>query len=179
MNKYKIEISGYGAELTIGTVNENEKSVIDNKLRSGLELENIIEYDIIGRDWYDFDDVFHCYSASGNFRITIYENNEEILKIDAEDLYDYEIVNYNCTEINNSEDMILCVNHEKGLFFESEFESESFDVSKLRIDMEEEVGIDNCYFYGDMIRNIWYNEEELHDLGGSTDGKSFEIYKNF
>lgn len=179
MNKYKIEISGYGAELTIGTINEDEKVIINNNINSDLELEQIIDYDIIGRDWYDFDDVFHCYSASGNFRIIIYENDEELMKIDAEDLYDYEIVNYNCTEIDNDKDMILCVNHEKGLFFESEFESESFDISKLRIDMEEEIGVDDCYFYGDMIRNIYYDNEELQDLGGSTDGKSFEIYKNF
>lgn len=181
MNKYTISISGYGSELTIGGVNNKEKEIIKNDLDSDLELHEILQFDKIGRDWYDFDDVFHGYSASGNFRITICENENEILELTAEDLYDKfsNIIEYTYTDIDNSKDLILCVNHEKGHFYQSEFKANNFDISKLKIEMEEEIGVDNCYYYGDMIRSIYYDGEELQDMGGSTDTKSFEIYKNF
>lgn len=32
---------------------------------------------------------------------------------------------------------------------------------------------------GDMLNRIYYNDEEIENWGGSTDGKSFEAYKNF
>jgi len=181
MNKYTISISGYGGELTIGTVNEKEKEIIQKGLDSDLDLHEILQHDTIGSDWYDFDDVFHRWSASGNFRITIYENENEILELTAEDLYDKfsNIIEYSCTDIDNSKDLILCISHEKGHFFEGEFEAEKFDISKLKIEMEEEIGVDDCYYYGDMINSIYYDDEEIQDMGGSTDGKSFEIYKNF
>lgn len=181
MNKYRISISGYGSELTIGSVNEKEIKVIEEGLESGKELNEILQFDVIGRDWYDFDDIFHCYSASSNFKITIYENENEILELSADDLYDnfINVIDYTYTDIDNSKDIILCVSHEKGHFYDAEFESDKFDISKLKIKMEEEIGVDDCYHYGDMIRSIYYDGEELNDMGGSTDGKSFEIYKNF
>lgn len=181
MNKYRITISGYGSELTIGTINKSEKSIIEEGIDSGSELYEIIEHDLIGRDWYDFDDIFHCYSASGNFKMTISENENEILELSADDLYDKfsNLIHHKVTEIDNSKDIILCVSHEKGHFYEGNFYSEKFDISKLRIDMEEEIGVDDCYHYGDMIRTISYDGEEIEDMGGSTDIKSFEIYKNF
>lgn len=181
MNKYTISISGYGAELTIGTVNEKEKETIQNGLDSDLELYEILQFDEIGRDWYDFDDIFHRWSASGNFKITIYENENEILELTSEDLYENfsDIIEYTCTDIDNSKDIVLCVSHEKGNFYEGEFQSEKFDISKLKIEMEEEIGVDDCYYYGDMIQSIYYDGEEIQNVGGSTHGKSFEIYKNF
>jgi hypothetical protein len=48
----------------------------------------------------------------------------------------------------------------------------------LRIRIDGEIGIDECY-YGDMVRGVYYDDEEVDNYGGSTDGKSFEVYKNF
>jgi hypothetical protein len=181
MNNYKIIISGWGAELTIGTVNEKEKEIIQNKLDSDLDLHEILQFDEIGKEWYDFDDIFHHWSVSGDFTITIYENGNEILELTSEDLYENfsDSIEYTSTNIDNSKDIILCVSHEKGNFFEGEFESENFDISKLKIEMEEEIAVDDCYYYGYMISSIYYEGEEMQNIGGSTTGKSFDIYKNF
>lgn len=65
----------------------------------------------------------------------------------------------------------------KVLFFESEFYCEEFDSNKLKIIVDNEVGI-SSYFYGDMISKIFYDGEELENIGGPTDGKYFEVSCN-
>lgn len=72
----------------------------------------------------------------------------------------------------------MCVSFEKGSFFEGDVEDDNFDIKKLKIKIDGEIGLKD-YYFGDKICAIYYNGEEVENYGGGTDGKSFEVYKNF
>lgn len=181
MNKYNIRVSGYGSELTIGTITESEKEIINSSLNDGLEMNEILQFDVIGKDWFEFDDVFHRFSVSDNFRLVVSENDDDILEFTSYELMDkyVNIFEYTTFENDESVDLVICDSQEKGLFAEYEFEANKFEISKLKIFMIEDVGIGDTYNYGDMVQKILYDGEELEDSGASTNGKSFEIFKNF
>ena len=75
---------------------------------------------------------------------------------------------------------IVCCSQEKGNFFSGEIEIDGdFDPAKLRIVMHEDVGLEDCYLYGNLIGEITYDGEEIDNWGGDTTGKSFDIKVNF
>lgn len=180
--KYTISVYGYGAEVTIGSVNEELKQILSNPEK---ELIDIVTEDIEDfGGWYEIDDQYHKWCASGNFTILVEdENGNEVCKIDSENMHKYdsdtfELVEYDCIEVDESKDLLMCVAYEKGSFFEGDVETDRFEISKLKIKIDGEIGIDECYF-GDIISGIYYDDEEVDNYGGGTDGKSFEVYKNF
>jgi len=180
--KYTVSIFGYGSEVTIGSVNEEQKAILSNPDKELVDcvLEDLEEWG----GWYEIDNQYHRWGAAGTFTVlvqdsegnTIYEIDSEYLsKYDTEE---FELVDYECVEVDESQDLLMCVAYEKGSFFEGDIETDDFNISKLRIRIDGEIGIDECY-YGDMVRGVYYDDEEVDNYGGSTDGKSFEVYKNF
>lgn len=180
--KYTISVYGYGAEVTIGSVNDELKNILSNpeKELSDIVLEDLEEFG----GWYDIDNQYHKWGASGNFTILVQdEEGNEVCKIDSENMHKYdsdtfELVEYNYIEADESKDLLMCVAYEKGSFFEGDIEADRFEIGKLKIVIDDEIGIDECYF-GDIISGIYYDDEEVENYGGGTDGKSFEVYKNF
>ena len=61
---------------------------------------------------------------------------------------------------------------------ERKLTEDDFDITKLKIRIEGEVGIDE-YYFGDIVSGVYYDDEEVENYGGSTDGKSFDVTKNF
>ena len=182
MKKYKISIEGYGAEVTIGSVNEEQKMIINN---SDKELWETASEDLEETGWYAIDDQYHKFGASSDWTISIEdENGEKIYEIksdniDEYDTDDFELVEYNTIEVDEDKDLLMCVSQEKGTFFEGDILTEdSFDITKLKIKIDEEIEIDECYF-GEIISGVYYNDEEIDNYGGSTDCKSFIAAKNF
>lgn len=180
--KYTISIYGYGAEVTIGSVNEELKQVLSNAEK---ELVDIILDDLEDfGGWYSIDDQYHRWCAAGDFTILVVdEEGNEVLKIDSENMHKYdsdtfELVEYECVEVDESKDLLMCVGYEKGSFFEGDVEADRFEIGKLKIKIDGEVGIDEFYF-GDIVGGIYYDGDEVENYGGGTDGKSFEVYKNF
>ena len=95
------------------------------------------------------------------------------------DTEEFELVDYECIEVDESKDLLMCASFEKGGFFEGDIETEDdFDITKLKIKIEGEVGIDE-YYFGDIVSGVYYDDEEVENYGGSTDGKSFDVTKNF
>jgi hypothetical protein len=184
MPKYTISISGYGCELTIGTVTNVEKNTI-NKLLENTEdsyLEDIIQdHESIRKDWHELDDIYHNFGASDNFTLMVYKDDNLIHELESDKLFEdyYDNIDFNYIDIDESKDIIISVNHEKGLFFEGSLETnDEFDLSKLTVEIDDEIGVGE-YYYGSIISKIKYNGEEIENHGGSTSGKSFESYKNF
>ena len=183
MRKYKVSISGYGCEATIGSVSEELKQILSNPDK---ELVEIVDEDLDEQGgWYEIDDQFHRWGASGRYVIEVTdEEGETVLAIDSENLSehdteDFELVDYEYADIDDSKDLLMCVAFEKGSFFEGDiFTEEEFDVKKMKIRIDSEIGIEG-YFYGDIVGAVLYDDEEIDNYGGSTDGKSFETYKNF
>jgi hypothetical protein len=180
MNNYKLEISGFGAEVTIGSLEESQIALIkkhDGDL-AGFVIENF--------DWRDMDGVYHNLGACSEYLISVKdENGNVIYEIDSEDLnaYDnvennFELVERRCFEINNDEPMLMCISFLKGIIFQSEITTDNFDIQKLKIVMDDEVGL-RSYFWGEMIRALYYDGQELYETGTYADEKSFEAHVNF
>jgi hypothetical protein len=101
----------------------------------------------------------------------VYEFTDELLYTECE------LFEYVDKFVSSKDPMVLSVSGEKGVFFESSFECDEFDLSQLKLVIDTEVGISE-YFYGDMVSKVLYNGEELDNIGGSTDGKYFEVGSN-
>ena len=183
MKKYKVTIYGYGAEVTIGSVDEEQKAIINNPDK---ELWQIVTNDLEDYGgWYEVDDQYHRWGAGGTFTVLIQdENGDTLYEIDSENLHefdtdDFQLVNYECIEVDESNDLLMCASFEKGSFFEGDIELEGdFDITKLKINIDEEIGIEE-YYFGDIISGVYYDDEEVDNYGGSTNGKSFDVTKNF
>ena len=183
MKKYKVSIYGYGAEVTIGSVNEEQKEILNNPDK---ELWEIAANDLEEwGGWYEVDDQFHRWGAAGTFTVLIQdENGDTLYELDSDNLHEFdtdefELVDYECIEVDESLDLLMCASFEKGGFFEGDIlTEEDFDITKLRIRIDGEVGIDE-YYFGDIVSGVYYDDEEVDNYGGSTDGKSFDVTKNF
>ena len=183
MKKYKVSIYGYGAEVTIGSVNDEQKEILNNPDKELNEIASDDLEDFGG--WYEIDDQYHRWGAAGNWTILIEdENGETLYEIESDNAHqydtdDFELVEYENIEVDESKDLLMCVSFEKGSFFEGDILTEDdFDITRLKIKIDDEIGIDE-YYFGDMIAGVYYDEEEIDNYGGSTDGKSFDVTKNF
>ena len=182
MKKYKVTIYGYGAEVTIGSVDEEQKAIINNPDK---ELWQIVTNDLEDwGSWYEIDDQYHRWGAAETFTVHIQdENGDTLYELDSDNLHEFdteefELVDYGCIEVDESKDLLICASFEKGSFFEGDIETEEFDITKLKIKIEGEVGIEE-YYFGDIVAGVYYDDEEVDNYGGSTNGKSFDVTKNF
>ena len=181
--KYSIRISGYGSEITIGAVSDEEKAILSNteKDLQAIVFEDLEE--VCG--WSEIDDQFHCFGATPPFTITIQdEEGNELYEIDEENIYNYDtddfsLVENEYPEIDATRDLLVCYSGEKGSFFLGYVELEGeFDITKLKIVISD-VEVGDSFYFGDIISNVLYDGEELDNWGGDTTGKSFDVYKNF
>ena len=181
--KYSIRISGYGSEITIGAVSEEEKAILSNPEKDLQELVFEDLEEVCG--WSEIDDQFHCFGATSPFTITIQdEEGNELYEIDEENIYNYDtddfsLVENEYPEIDATKDLLICYSGEKGSFFLGYVELEGeFDITKLKI-VFSDVEVGDFFYFGDIISNVLYDGEELDNWGGDTDGKSFDVLKNF
>lgn len=181
--KYTINISGYGSEITIGSVTEEEKAILSNPEKDLQELVFEDLEEVCG--WSEIDDQFHCFGATSPFTITIEdENGNELYNLNEENIYDYDtdefsLVENEYPEIDATQDLLICYSGEKGSFFLGYVELEGeFDITKLKI-VFSDVEVGDFFYFGDIISNVLYDGEELDNWGGDTSGKSFDVLKNF
>jgi hypothetical protein len=187
--KYTVEIYGYGAEVSIGNPSEEEIQLLIND--EDESLSSIVFDKFEERSWYDIDNqLHHCGCSSENATITIRdEKGNEIAEFSSDNSFelksetisveeDLELFNWEYTDIDESKPLMMSVSSEKGRFFEGQFETDNFDITKFKINGVDEIGLSDFY-WGDMITSVSYDGEEIENYGGDTDGKSFDVYINF
>lgn len=183
MKKYTVSIQGYGSEITIGSVNTEQKTLL---LNEDKDLVEIVQEDL--DEWgahYEIDDQYHRWGATDHYTITIEdEGGNTVFEVDEENIYDHDTDDFELTEfvypeINEDLDLLITVAAEKGSFFLGNIETEAdFDISKLKIKIDSDIEVGE-YFFGSIVSGIFYDGEEVDNYGGDTNGKSFEVYKNF
>jgi len=183
MKKYRIVIDGTGGELTIGNVSDEEKEILSNPDKDLIELVNEDLEEICS--WSEIDDQIHRFGVTESFTLTIYdEEDNELYKLDDSDntkydTDDFEMFEFEYPEINEDADILLCYSTEKGRFFDGYIEVDGdFDITKLKIKISSDIEVGDFY-YGDIMEGVYYNGEEVDNFGGDTNGKSFDVYKNF
>jgi hypothetical protein len=176
--KYKIEIFGYGYEVTIGCVDKEQMELLleDN----GEELKDkVLSLD---PPHYEIDDQLHLWGCDIDNATIIVKDEEGVEVLNTETGVgmhdDVELYEFEYKEIENDKSLLMTISGEKGYFFEGEFECDKFDVNNLKLIIQGEVGI-NDYYVGDIINGVSYDGEELDNVGGDTSGKSFDVVINF
>ena len=176
--KYTIQIWGYGAEVTIGEVDKEQMELLleDN----GEELtDKVFSLD---PPHYEIDDQLHTWGCGIDDATIVVKDEEGVEVFNSENGLgmddDIELYEFTYKEINQQKSLLMTISSEKGTFFEGEFECDEFNPNKLKLIIQEEVGI-NDYYVGDIISGVSYDGEELDNWGGDTSGKSFDVVINF
>jgi len=184
MKKYTVSIQGYGHEITIGSVTEEQKVILNNEEKDLVDIvnEDLDEYGA----YYEIDNQYHRWGATDHYTITIEdEDGNVVFEVNENGLYDHDTDDFELVEtidiyekINQDLDLLLTLAQEKGSFFMGDFETEEFDLTKLKITIDEDI-IAGKYSFSDTVSGVFYDGEEVDNYGGDTSGKSFEAYKTF
>ena len=165
MDKVVIEVTGFGSEIVVGTIDETAyefwfenkdgseetPSFKDYCLRKDDELEIDEENDFLENDWSENDDIYHDMGASfSESKICITVDGQEILNDYFLNLKEKNFDNeLEITEPEARSYHFIGESYEKGNWFYTEFETENFDINKLsfKLDSIYESSIIIEYFY--------------------------------
>lgn len=186
-NTLGIRIGGYGGEYTIGTLTQEQANYWREKDDDEL-YQHITDREEFDGDsehyiglWHDVDNVIHVFGCNSNYNITITINDKIVSQINTEDLSDFDtiLLEYIDEDILEADiPYLICNTTEKGTFIYCNIELEEdevFDISKVTLLTKE--------IFGDKyIVGARYDDVDMEDYGGDTDGKSFdyriEIFEN-
>jgi len=187
---YTIQMWGYGGEYVMGTV---ERKIYDYFKQRRLSLSDYAwdsdyaEEHNIPEDmqpfppgsWYECDDMAHTSGVdrnAGTLQICD-ENGNTVYERSLDDVDGY---SDDSPEIGGGDEVwidskdpgtvvFIGVSNEKGTFFESEIElNEPFDITKLCISYDDIDG-------NEIVGMVTYDNEDLDNNGGSTNGKSSDF----
>jgi len=187
--KYTIRIFGYGSEVAFGHIDQETKDRIADAIEEGRELNEISnDEDILGKSWYEVNDVYSNFQANDEFNLEVTDENGEIvfeakafdLQDNEEETIDYEYFEQyleNTGKKLNEDLLLMNVSGEKGTFLTGEIEDEEFDLSKLKIILMGEIGT-NDFYIDDMVSKVMYDGNEVEGSDFETDNKSFDSYIN-
>lgn len=184
---YRVSLWGYGGEIAMGTV---DRKIFDYfKHRRISVSEYAWDYDAVDElnipeemqpfspgSWYECDGLAHAHGVSknaGNLEVED-ENGDNVYQSDLESL-DGTDVGLCCEDEawigmrQPGEVVFIGRSNEKGTFFEGEIELVApFELEKLELHYEEIDG-------DEYVTSVYYDGEEIDNIGGSTDGKSSEF----
>lgn len=188
---YKIQMWGYGGEKVMGRV---ESKVWDYCIKHRVDLVDMAwgDYDEIVEDqgldpdmlpftpgsWYECDGMAHVHGVSrgaGTIQIED-ENGKTVFEKSLDDCDGCnDSPGWSCNDevwvgmAKKGEVVFIGSSNEKGTFFEGEIELKApFDIEKLILNYDEVDG-------EEIVNSVYYDDEEIENYGGSTDGKSSDM----
>jgi len=181
MKNYSIYITGYGAEVTQGSLAAEEVAKVYKLIEeSGDEYFDVaaaiveLDYAEDGFQWWEIDDNFH---ASGAYLgdSTLFVENEDGVVIYSVPCHEIENLQSHVTwDVQAPEDsgigILTCYSVEKGCFGSGTISVDEFDpkLISLKIDTLEDTEI---------VTSIHYNDAEINDYDyGDTMQKDFQAY---
>lgn len=179
INTLGIRIGGYGGEYTIGTLTpeqanywrEKDDDELFRHITDRKEFDSDSEH-YIGL-WHDVDNIIHIFGCNSIYNITITINDEVVSRINNDDLSQIEtlqIESIDEDDLKSETPYLICKTTEKGTFLYCNIEldeDEIFDISKVTLLTKE--------IFGDKyIVGARYDDLDMVDYGGDTDGKSFD-----
>jgi hypothetical protein len=185
---YALSLTGYGGEITLGTV---DRKIYDYFEENGISLDEWnndwddeleVPYELQPFPpscWYECDNLAHQSGVElslSNYITVEDENNNEVWShtLDPADLSEIGVEVEEVEEVYSSEQpagTVVCYGQsvEKGLFFRGEIKLTSpFNPKKLKINYSD---IDGWR----LVSSVIYDGEELESWDYDTTGKSFEV----
>jgi hypothetical protein len=184
--KYRIELAGRGGEIAIGKVKREiydyfqENEIDIEEYASDWDNEQNVPEEFQPFEpgaWYDCDSIAHnCGPALEDCYITVKDENDIVIHdyASAVEMMDlgteyHSEENYPQETLNDGDVYFVGQSIEKGLFQVYEFEAESFDPTKLLLQVEDCDG-------WELVTGLAYDDTSLDDLGElSTTGKGAEF----
>lgn len=186
---YKISLWGYGGEKVMGRVDpkcwdycmENQVDLVDIAWNYDACEEMDLDEDMLPftpGSWYECDGMAHVNGVSRNAG-TIQIEDEKGDTVFQKSLEDCDGCDdspgWSCNDevwvgmAKKGEVVFIGSSNEKGTFFEGDIElREPFDIEKLVLNYDEVDG-------EEIINSVYYDDEEIENYGGSTDGKSSDM----
>lgn len=192
MKTYTIEIMSRGLDVGIGKITQAQyeywSDQDDYDLSEALQSGEDFDYDELdtpedarfNQYYNEFTDVFFAFGPDFDYHsITIKDDEGNIIYMgDVEGLTSEHDPEFELEMIDGGDRDYFISDMEpgyyvswsqggKGLYFDGEFEAESFDPKKLKFHRKETD-------YGDVLSDVSYDGEELYNCAGDYDIKSFE-----
>ena len=79
MKKYNITIWGYGAEVTIGSLSNEQVHLIKSKISEDYTLQDVILDEELGVGFYELDDIYHNWGVGDKFNVSITDERGEVV----------------------------------------------------------------------------------------------------
>lgn len=189
---YKISMWGYGGEKVMGTV---DRAVWDYCLKNQVDLSEIAwgDEDTVQDDmnldvdrlpfppgsWYECDDMAHVNGVSRNAgTLQIEDENGTVVfekRLEDMDGGSDDVPEWSCNDEawigSKPVGTVVFVgsSNEKGTFFEGNIElTQPFDITKLTLGYDDIDG-------EELVNSVTYDDEDIDNWGGSTDGKSSDF----
>jgi len=183
---YKISMWGYGGEKVMGRVDpkvwdycmEHQVDLVDIAWNYDACEEMDLDEDLLPftpGSWYECDGMAHVNGVSrdaGTIQITD-ENGDTVFEKRLEDCDGCDdSPGWSCNDevwvgmAKKGEVVFIGSSNEKGTFFEGDIQLRApFDIEKLVLNYDEVDG-------EEIVNSVYYDDEEIENYGGSTDGKS-------
>jgi len=172
------EIYGVGFELSLGEIDKSkfeywkDKEILEEE---ASKKDN--KFNLFSDHWSDLNDIFHDNGPAmlENTKLEVKENDKIILEtyLGTQDLGGSKInFKENTIKINNDY-YFLAYQHDKGTFYKTELETQSFEIDKLLITYETIAGFS-------IITDIEYDGESIDkgDYSTTTKEISLNVYQN-
>jgi hypothetical protein len=188
---YTIQMWGYGGEKVMGRVDpkvwdyclKHRVNLVDlawgddDTVRDELELD-LDQLPYYPGQWYECDSMAHTHGVSrnaGTVQITD-ENGVTVFEKSLDDCNGAsDSPGWSCQDetwigqAKKGEVVFIGSSNEKGTFFEGEIKLKApFDIEKLVLYYDEVDG-------EELVNSVYYDDEEIENYGGSTDGKSSDM----
>ena len=170
------KISGTGFELSLGEIDKSKFEYWKDREISEEDASNKNNKFNLFRDhWTDLNDIFHDNGPAmlENTKLEVKENNKIILEtyLGAQDLKESKIQFKEHKIKIDSNYYFLGYQHDKGTFYKTELETQSFDINKLLIIYETIAGFS-------IITDIEYDGESIDKGDYSTTTKETSLNVN-
>jgi hypothetical protein len=171
-----LEINGIGFELSLGEIDKSKFEYWKDKdISEDDASEKNNKFNLFRDHWTDLNDIFHDNGPAilENTKLEVKENNKIIFEtyFGVQDLTKSKI-NFKEHKIKiDSNYYFLGYQHDKGIFYKTELETQSFDINKLLIVYETIAGFS-------IITDIEYDGESIDKGDYSTTTKEISLSVN-
>jgi len=174
---YKLTIFGTGFEISVGEIEKSKFEYWkDKEITSEIDdNEKKDKFNLFEHHWTDLNDIYHDNGPGilENTKLEIKQDDKIILEsyLGKDDLINSKI-NFKKHQVKIESDYyFLGYQHDKGTFYKTEFEAQSFDINKLLISYETIAGFS-------IITDIEYDGESLDKGDYSTTTKEISLNVN-
>ena len=170
-----VEVYGIGFELSIGEIDKSKFEYWKDKEISEEDTNKNNEFNLFKDHWTDLSDIFHDNGPAmlENTKLEVKENNKIIIEtyLGAQDLVGSKI-NFKEHKVKiDSKYYFLGYQHDKGTFYKTELETQSFEIDKLLVIYETIADFS-------IITDIEYDGESIDKGDYSTTTKEISLNVN-